>query len=165
MLLSPPPAFRRVNFGPRFSGARLGSASTTQGNFGGLWIGIAVWLRVLDVDVSQSLVGRAAWVGEGLGCWSRYPPRCPFVSRYRPLPDRPLTVLVRSGFTYAPHCSESSAGQRITVPFLCFCVSGLLAAYGSFRLLLFPSSSVLFLYPLLSPPPPPPRQFQFPPFV
>ena len=32
-LLSPPPAFRRVNFGPRFLGDRLGSASTTQGSF------------------------------------------------------------------------------------------------------------------------------------
>jgi hypothetical protein len=64
-LLSPPPAFRRVSFGPRLSGARLGSASTTQGNFGGLWIVIAVWLRVLDVDVSQGLVGRAALWGRG----------------------------------------------------------------------------------------------------
>jgi len=34
-LLSPPPAFRRVNFGPRFVGARFGSASTTQGNLTG----------------------------------------------------------------------------------------------------------------------------------
>ena len=29
-----------------------------KGNFDGLWIVIAGWLRVLDVDVSQSLVGR-----------------------------------------------------------------------------------------------------------
>ena len=53
-------AFHRLNFGSRFSGDRLGSASTTQVNFDGLWVVIAVWLRVLDVDVSKSLVGRAA---------------------------------------------------------------------------------------------------------
>jgi len=62
-LLSPPPAFHRVSCGPRFSGDRLGSASTTQGNFGGLWIVIAVWLRVLGVDVSL-LYKAGKWRGK-----------------------------------------------------------------------------------------------------
>jgi len=71
-LLSPPPAFRRVNFGPRFSGDRLGSASTTQGNFDGLWIVIAVWLRVLDADFSHGSSKsrhRADWLGYNSFCY------------------------------------------------------------------------------------------------
>ena len=43
-----------VSFGPRFSGARLGSKHTQLVCSHGLCIVSAVWLRVLDVDVFQS---------------------------------------------------------------------------------------------------------------
>ena len=83
-------------------------------------------------------------------------------ARYRPLPNRPLTVLVRSSFAYAPHRSESSAGQRVTVPFLTSSADCAPGASGSSRLLFYPSSLVLFLPALLPSPPPPPHQFQLP---
>jgi len=65
-LLSPPPAFHRVNCGPRFSGDRLGSASTTQGNFDGLRIVIAVWCtwkRRSDPTLWGALCGRLFYLG------------------------------------------------------------------------------------------------------
>jgi len=113
--------------------------------------------RGLCVCVWTSTSPKVWWAGQrvcvwgGVDCWSRCTlrhcrPAVCFVARsaarsaarYRPLPDRPLTVLVRSGFAYAPHCSESSAVQRITVPSLCFCVFGLLGAYDSSRLMFSP---------------------------
>jgi len=75
-LLSPPPAFRRVNFGPRFSGDRLGSTSTTQGYFDGLWIVIAVWE---DLQPDSLLIGkghrndRHGVAGRGLGASGKTP--------------------------------------------------------------------------------------------
>ena len=58
-MFSPPPAVRSVSLGPRFSGARLGSKHTQLVCSHGLWVVNAVWQRVLDVDVSQRLAGRA----------------------------------------------------------------------------------------------------------
>ena len=58
-LFSPPLAVRRVNSsGPRFARARVNAKQTTTGEgfeyIYGLRLVSAVWLRVLDVDVSPS---------------------------------------------------------------------------------------------------------------